>query len=185
MEFDETLANVCSALDVHGIPYMVIGGQAVLFHGFVRVTEDIDITLGISIDDSEKLLNFLSGINCTPLVENPKDFIKSTWVLPVRENTSKVKIDFTFSFSDYEAQAIQNSLSAKVGGKKVRYCSLNDLIVHKIFAGRQRDLDDVRNVFLKNKDEIDLDYIYNWLEELGNSSDKDYVKLLNETIKEL
>ena len=185
MEFDETLAKVCNELEVHGIPYMIIGGQAVLFHGFVRVTEDIDITLGISIADSEKLLNLLPKINCNPLVKDPKDFIKSTWVLPVRENTSKVKIDFTFSFSDYENQAILNSKSIKLGDKKVQFCSINDLIVHKIFAGRPRDLEDIKNVFLKNKKEVNLDYIYKWLKGLSAGTDKDYVKLLNETIKEL
>ena len=40
------------------IPYMVIGGQAVLFYGEPRFTKDIDITLGVSI---EKLDNMIKG----------------------------------------------------------------------------------------------------------------------------
>jgi hypothetical protein len=40
--FEELLARLGSALDKHSIPYMIIGGQAVLLYGEPRLTRDID-----------------------------------------------------------------------------------------------------------------------------------------------
>ena len=37
-------------LDASRIPYMIIGGQAVLLYGRPRLTRDIDITLGVNTD---------------------------------------------------------------------------------------------------------------------------------------
>lgn len=37
-------------MDEAGVPYMVIGGQAVLIYGEPRLTKDIDITLGVDVD---------------------------------------------------------------------------------------------------------------------------------------
>jgi len=48
--FEELLARIASALSRGNLPYMVIGGQAVLLYGEPRLTKDIDITLGIPID---------------------------------------------------------------------------------------------------------------------------------------
>jgi len=48
--FESLLERIATALDAAAIPYMVIGGQAVLVHGEPRLTRDIDITLGVDID---------------------------------------------------------------------------------------------------------------------------------------
>jgi hypothetical protein len=53
--FKKLLGNVASALNRHCIPYMVIGGQAVLIYGEPRLTKDIDIALGIGTDGIEKV----------------------------------------------------------------------------------------------------------------------------------
>ncbi|ALA57272.1 hypothetical protein NITMOv2_0837 [Nitrospira moscoviensis] len=44
--FAELLERLAGALDQAHLPYMVIGGQAVLLNGDMRLTRDIDITLG-------------------------------------------------------------------------------------------------------------------------------------------
>jgi len=41
----KTLQNLTERLDQAGIPYALIGGMALAQHGFVRMTEDIDILL--------------------------------------------------------------------------------------------------------------------------------------------
>lgn len=46
----------------------------------------------------------------------------------------------------------------------VKYASLGDLVIHKMVAGRPRDLEDVKNVLLKNP-VFDRDYILKWLKE--------------------
>ena len=45
--FKELITKIGDALNKKSIPYMIIGGQAVLIYGEPRLTRDIDITLGI------------------------------------------------------------------------------------------------------------------------------------------
>ena len=38
----EALVLICSLLNRHEVDYMVIGGVAVIFHGYTRATADLD-----------------------------------------------------------------------------------------------------------------------------------------------
>ena len=59
--FTKLLKKIAIALDQKGIPYMVIGGQAVLLHGEPRMTRDIDITVGITTEQIDPNLRCHSG----------------------------------------------------------------------------------------------------------------------------
>ena len=48
--FEDILRRVAQQLEGAGLPYMVIGGQAVLLYGEPRLTKDIDVTLGATLD---------------------------------------------------------------------------------------------------------------------------------------
>ncbi len=48
-------------------------------------------------------------------------------------------------------------------------------IIHKIIAGRERDLEDVKNILLKNR-EIDKKYIKKWFLEFESITDEKLVK---------
>ena len=45
--FEELIARIAGELKKADLPYMIIGGQAVLLYGSPRMTKDIDITLGL------------------------------------------------------------------------------------------------------------------------------------------
>ncbi|MDF1536455.1 MAG: hypothetical protein P1S46_08155 [bacterium] len=47
--FQELIASIAASLNVRKIPYMIIGGQAVLLYGEPRLTRDIDVTLGAGV----------------------------------------------------------------------------------------------------------------------------------------
>ena len=49
--FKDLLRKIGKKLSDFGLPYMVIGGQAVLLYGTPRLTKDIDITLGVNIEE--------------------------------------------------------------------------------------------------------------------------------------
>ena len=154
-------------LDRQKIPYMIIGGQAVLLYGRPRLTRDIDITLGIDTDKFESIEGVCKKLKLRILVENPQDFARDTKVLPAEEPDSKVRIDFIFSFSPYEAQAIKNARQVLIDDYPVRFASCEDIIIHKMVAGRAIDEEDVKSILAKNKDAIDFEYVNTWLSEFG------------------
>lgn len=141
---------------------MVIGGQAVLLYGEPRLTKDIDITLGVNIDQLDSLLEIIREAALRPLPENIPSFIKKTMVLPAIDESSGIRVDFIFSFTPYEKAAIARAKEIFLSGQQIRFAAIEDLIIHKIFAGRPRDFEDIRVLILKNRD-IDGKYIERWL----------------------
>lgn len=180
--FKSLLGKIAKALDGASIPYMIIGGQAVLRYGEPRLTRDIDITLGLDAGGAERVLAVVKKLKFRILVDDVDDFISRTMVLPVSDDRSGIRIDLIFSNSSYEKSAIERGVAVNIGGVPVRFASLEDVIIHKIIAGRPRDIEDIKAILLKNK-EYDNDYIVTWLKEfdsaLGMDYDGDYTRIRN------
>ena len=168
MLYEDLLKRIAEALDREKIDYLVIGGQAVLVHGEPRLTRDIDITLTLTPEDLQKLLKIAGEVGLEVLVNDPEEFTGKTWVLPVQSPELGVRVDFVFSSSDFERQAMQRALPIGVAGYPVRFASAEDLIIHKIIAGRARDIEDVRGVLSKKRHGLDVDYIRRWLKEFDD-----------------
>jgi hypothetical protein len=181
--FEEILSKIGAKLIEVNLPYMVIEGQAVLLHGEPRLTRDIDITLGVDATYLSKLLNILPALQLEPLPKNVEGFVEKTMVLPTIEKNTYIRVDFIFSFTPYERQAINRAKKVKIKNQQVNFASAEDLIIHKVFAGRPRDLEDIRSVLIKNPD-IDVEYIKKWLRELGASSGENFEKVFNKLLEE-
>ena len=71
-------------------------------------------------------------------------------------------------------------------GQEVAFASPEDLIIHKIFAGRPRDMEDVRFIIIKNPG-IDRKYIRNWLKEFEVSAEekKDFIITFEEILSQI
>jgi predicted nucleotidyltransferase len=106
-------------------------------------------------------------------------------VLPTLDETTGIRADFIFSFTPYETEAIKRAKKVTILNQKVNFASPEDLIIHKIFAGRPRDIEDVKTVLLKNPD-VDKEYIRGCLKELDESSEeKNFLKIFEGVVKEL
>ncbi|MCS7312955.1 MAG: hypothetical protein NZ742_08605 [Acidobacteria bacterium] len=66
--FLELLERIAQVLETADLPYMVIGGQAVLLYGEPRLTQDIDITLGADLDRWAEVRTLVERMNLRPLV---------------------------------------------------------------------------------------------------------------------
>jgi hypothetical protein len=161
---------------------MVIGGQAVLAYGEPRLTRDIDITLGVAVDSLDEVIEAVSGLGLEILVE-PQTFTRQTMVLPCADPDSDIRVDFIFSTSPFEQDAIARVRKLQFGGVEVAFAAPEDLIIHKIIASRPRDLEDVRNVLSKNPD-IDLDYIRRWLADFEQALDQEFLRRFEAILRE-
>ena len=177
--FERLLKKIGLQLEKASIPYMVIGGQAVLLYGEPRLTRDIDITLGIGINGLKKIKEVVSVVSLKILVKKEEEFVKRNMVLPTIDKKSGIRVDFIFSFSPYEKQAIERGNEIKLGRTLVKFASLEDVVIHKVIAGRARDLEDVKSILLKNP-KYDLVYIEKWLEEFDKSLGDHFLKIFGE-----
>ncbi|MBI4165271.1 MAG: nucleotidyltransferase [Acidobacteria bacterium] len=166
--FEQLLEAIALSLERRHIPYMVVGGQAVLLYGEPRLTRDIDVTLGIGPDRHSEIIQLAAENGWRILVESPAEFVEKNLVLPCADPQSGVRVDFIFSFSEYERQALERARRVAMGETEVRFAAVEDLIIHKLVAGRPRDVEDVRNILLK-RPALEMPYLRRWLEDFDRS----------------
>lgn len=178
-DFERLLINLAEAFSAARIPYMVIGGQAVLHHGRSRFTHEVDLTLGIPMFDAEKVIELLKKIDIHPLAEDPMQFVRMTHVLPSRSRTLDLRVDMSFSDSPYELQAIARGVDVVLDSVPVRFASAEDLVIHKIIAGRPVDHQDVEGSLLKNP-RIDAADIRAWLARFAEALEQPLVEAFDD-----
>jgi hypothetical protein len=169
--FEDLIARIARGLEAANLAYMIIGGQAVLLYGTPRMTKDIDITLGVDTGHLERLLPAIAAMGLEIIPKDFRSFVEQTSVLPTSEKESGIRVDFIFSFTPYERQAIARSKAVLLGGTEVMFASAEDVVIHKIFAGRPRDLEDASSILIKNPD-LDIMYVKKWLHEFEKSPEK-------------
>lgn len=162
-DFTSLLARLTRELEAREFRFMLIGGQAVLLHGTPRLTEDIDLTLSAGPDALPHLLEACRALGLEPLPEDLEDFVRETFVLPAAEPKTKIRVDFIFSTTPYERQAIERAERVSLEGVEVPFATAEDLIIHKLFAGRARDLEDAAAVVRRQGERLDWDYLRSWV----------------------
>ncbi|MEI6396004.1 MAG: hypothetical protein WCT12_33470 [Verrucomicrobiota bacterium] len=58
--------RLLSALSSKGVEYLVVGGYAVIYHGYVRTTGDLDIWVGLSIENAAKVESAIRSLGFNP-----------------------------------------------------------------------------------------------------------------------
>ena len=167
------LATVAKELDKADIPYMITGGQAVLVHGEVRVTKDIDVTIGVGREGIDKAQKTAKKMKLAALPGNSSEFAMKTMVLPLIHRQSGIRVDFIFSDTEFEMHAIKRAVKITIGNYPVKVISLEDLIVEKIFAGRPRDIEDAANL-MRLHPRLDKKRINAELRKLDRMLDADF-----------
>jgi predicted nucleotidyltransferase len=166
-DFSALIAQLTVALNGYGIPFMLIGGQAVLVHGEPRLTQDIDVTLGVSPSRLDEVIVVCEELDLEVLPKDVEEFVRSTFVLPARHTPSGVRLDLIFSTTPYEAEAIARAVLVEVEGVSVPFASAEDLVIHKLFAGRPRDIEDAVGVVQRNGATMDWDYMNSWVQQFA------------------
>lgn len=163
---------------------MVTGGQAVLLYGEPRLTRDIDIAVGIGVDGLDQMKKIVLTAGLRILVKDERAFVERNMVLPTLEVKSGIRVDFIFSFSPYERQAIGRGRDIQLGRTTIRFASLEDLVIHKVIAGRPRDIEDVKFILAKNR-KYDSNEIAKWLGEFDRSLEENFLETFRKIEKEI
>jgi hypothetical protein len=166
-DFSEFISRLARELTGRRVPFMLIGGQAVLLHGRPRLTDDIGITLGLGPSELSTVRAVCAPCGLVPLPEDVDAFVRETFVLPCHHPPSGLRVDFIFSTTPYEAQAIGRAVIVKLAGTSVPFASAEDLILHKLFAGRPRDWEDAVGVVRRKGTTLDWEYLHRWAAEFA------------------
>jgi hypothetical protein len=151
-------------------------------YGEPRRTRDNDLTPGATPEELPHVLNIASQLALRVLVENSEDFAQHTRVLPALDPESGLRVDFIFSWTPYEQQALQRTRTFFIENHPVRFAAPEDMIIHNILTGRPRDLEDVRSSL--RKQDVDVAYIRSWFKQFEQAWGKPFVETFEHILHE-
>jgi hypothetical protein len=138
----------------HGWKFCFIGGIAVQRWGNPRFTVDVDLTLLTGYGSEERFVDALLE-QLEPRRPDARPFAVLHRVLLARTKRG-VDVDVALGALPFEERSVARASAWSLGSDgALRTCSAEDLIVHKVFAGRDRDWDDVRGVLARKHGKLD------------------------------
>ena len=136
-------------------PFCFIGGVAVQRWGEPRLTQDVDLTLLTGFGSEEQFVDRLLGAFAARRPD-AREFALSHRVLLVR-TASGVDVDVALGAFPFEERSVQRaSIWLWAADQSLITCSAEDLVVHKVFAGRDLDWGDVERVLIRQHEKLDL-----------------------------
>jgi hypothetical protein len=136
--------DLLSALNSHGVEYVVIGGHAAIAYGVARLTKDLDIFIRADEANSEAVYAALAEFGAPLTSLTPSDFrdnpntVVQFGVPPNRIDILQSALGVTFE------QAWANRVDISIDDTVIaHYLSFDDLIRNKEEVGRPGDLADV------------------------------------------
>jgi hypothetical protein len=163
----ERFKALASLLERIGAPAMVVGGVAVSIHGRPRMTLDADVTIALDVAELPRVVEAAAACGFSPRVGSPTEFAEATRVLPLRLTRDGWEVDLIFAGTPYEIEAISRAAVVPLGGVDLPVVSAADLLVHKILAGRPRDMEDAESIAVRQGDRLDRRFVRKTLTELA------------------
>lgn len=128
-----------------GWGFCFIGGIAVQRWGMPRFTQDVDLTLFTGLGGEEPVVDRLLA-EYTGRLRQTRQFALERRVLLARLK-SGVDLDVALGALPFEEASVSRATVWTVNpAVSLTTCSAEDLVVHKVFAGRDRDWGDVEGV---------------------------------------
>jgi hypothetical protein len=148
-------AGLESRLRLRGWEFCFIGGVAVQRWGIPRFTQDIDLTLLTGFGDEEQYVDALLQ-ELKPRRPDAREFALSRRVL-LAETQDAVEVDIALGALPFEERSIHRASEWRIReGVTLTTCSAEDLVVHKVFAGRGLDWGDVERVLTRQHGKLNL-----------------------------
>ena len=150
------IQEIFKALAEADVKYVVVGGLAVIMHGHLRATADLDLVVGLQSDNCSKAMAALSGIGLRPRlpvtmadfadpakrddwVRNRNMLVFQLWDPEHLERSVDIFVREPLDFGAMRADAVLKELD----GVAIPVASIRHLIQLKQAAGRPQDIDDI------------------------------------------
>lgn len=139
-DFDRIVAS----LNANGAEFMIVGGYAVIFHGFVRNTKDLDILVRPTAENAQRTVTALekAGFGCPEL---KADLFTTGKGITYGEPPVRIDIISKIPSITFE-EAWARREKSRFGPAAVNFISLDDLLCNKRAVGRTQDMLDVQRL---------------------------------------
>ncbi len=149
--FNPDFFEFLQLLEKHAVRYVLVGGYAVILHGYVRSTGDIDLWLEKSKDNFQKLKKAYADFGAPIFPED--EFLNDKFdVWGIGTEPCKIEI-LTQADGLTFTESYQKRIFIEIEGVKIPYIDLEDLMKNKTASGRYKDLADIEQLNKNKEDE--------------------------------
>ena len=167
------LRHVWLTLEPLELPMAVVGGIALAAWKHVRATRDVDLLLGVGQHDPKAALNRLRAADVRPKGDPAArsigrlDVIQLLYEPP--DTFVDLQIDLLLAKSGYHLGALDRRVLTRLPDLDLEIAVLacEDMILHKLLAGRIIDRADAAGLLRANRRSLDLDYLTRWIGALS------------------
>jgi hypothetical protein len=151
----------------------VMGGLAVAAWGRLRATQDLDLLIGIDEAALGPVLERLATAGLRPKHQTPVLALGPLRVVQLLYEPPgafvDVQVDLLLAESAYHQTSLSRRVALDLPGVEVEIFTLTceDLILHKLLAGRILDRSDVAALLRHNRATLDQTYLLSWAGQLG------------------
>lgn len=147
--FSPDIQEFIRLLFIHKVRYLIVGGEAVIYYGYARLTGDIDFFYDRTKENTKSLYTALKDFwaGNIPGLENYQEFMTKGAIIQFGRPPNRMDLINDISGVSFEqAWPNRNSENIEIGGKKysVYYIGLKDLIKNKQKAKRYKDMEDLK-----------------------------------------
>lgn len=145
--FNDDFREFIQELNKQEVEYLLVGGYAVILHGYRRSTGGLDVWVNITVGNYKKLVQaFLAFV--LPTEDISEDiFLRNDEMDVFTYGVPPVCIDVMKKVKgcDFD-EAYKMSKLFDENGLQIRYVHIDTLIKSKIASGRYKDLDDIEKL---------------------------------------
>jgi predicted nucleotidyltransferase len=129
-------------LNANAIRYVVIGGYAVAYHGYVRYTGDLDLFVELSVNNAAKLVSALREFGFELPQLKPALFLRRVRIVRLGYEPMRLEILNEIDGVSFE-ECYRHRCRSRVGILRVNFIALPQLLRNRRASCRQKDLADV------------------------------------------
>jgi hypothetical protein len=167
MSIEELACALIDACEVTGVDHMLTGALAHGMYGIPRSTKDVDVVVGACGGDA--ISRVVSGLSGVVQFEKQVQFDALTWgkrLVGESLGSPPLRVELFELFDDpfvlSQFQRKRRLFSAQLQ-RETWLPTPEDVVVQKLRWGRNKDLDDARDVLaVQGPETLDIPYIEHW-----------------------
>jgi predicted nucleotidyltransferase len=144
-KLDRNFADFLRLLNSHAVEFLVIGGYAVGYHGFVRATGDLDIFVRMSPKNASALVSVFRDFGYSGSELNEQVFLEAGKIVRIGFPPVRIEVLNSISGIGFE-DAYPKRIEEHIDGVRMPFIDLESLLKNKAASGRMKDLADIEGL---------------------------------------
>jgi len=145
--FNPDFRDFLEALNVQDVRYLLVGGYAVILHGYARTTGDMDVWIDNTAENYDPLTRAFQSFGMPLFDMTLENFMASEKFEVFRFGRKPVAIDIMIKMADFTfSECYDRAEIFEDQGLNIPVVHIQDLIAAKKIAGRAKDLDDIQHL---------------------------------------